>query len=74
MSDRYQFVIKGILNTEWERWFEGLIFSYQDGNTVMEGLLPDQPAVHGILDRIQNLNLTLLSVTQLPIDLDQSED
>ena len=54
--------IKGILDTKWKDWFEGLNISYKDGNTVLSGNLNDQAKLHGILNLIRDLNLTLISV------------
>lgn len=65
MSSEVQIVIKGHLNPEWEDWFGALTCSYDEhDNTILDGTIPDQPALHGILDRIRDLNLTLISVTQ----------
>jgi hypothetical protein len=52
------------LDERWSEWFAGLKLSYLDGDvTVLSGLLSDQAALHGLLERVRDLNLTLLSVT-----------
>jgi len=57
--------IKGRLEERWTEWFEGLTFSYEgDGTTVLSGPLPDQAALHSILLKIRDMNLTLISVSQ----------
>jgi hypothetical protein len=62
----YQVRIKGHLPPTWEEEFGGLKIELEpDGTTLLSGALPDQAALHGILDRIRDLNLTLLSVTQI---------
>ncbi len=66
MSSRVQIVIKGHLVPEWASWFGEIAVSYDEqDNTVLTGTIADQPALHGLLDRIRDLNLTLISVTQL---------
>ena len=57
--------IKGRLEKRWEEWFEGLAFTHEsDGTTTLSGYLPDQAALHSILLKIRDMNLTLISVTQ----------
>ncbi len=57
--------IKGRLEKRWADWFEGLNFSHEsDGTTTLSGPLPDQAALHSILLKIRDMNLTLISVTQ----------
>ncbi len=57
--------IKGRLEDRWTEWFEGLTFTHEsDGITTLSGPLPDQAALHSILLKIRDMNLTLLSVNQ----------
>jgi hypothetical protein len=64
MPDYYEIKIKGQLDPRWSDWFAGLQLNYLEGNeTLLAGLLPDQAALHGILERIRDLNITLISVT-----------
>ena len=73
MSSRYQIVIKGHLVPEWASWFGEIAVSYDEqDNTMLSGTLADQPALHGLLDRIRDLNLTLISVTQIEPNSDVS--
>ena len=61
----YVIKIKGRLEDRWTDWFEGLTFTYEeDGTTTLSGPLPDQAALHSILLKIRDMNLTLISVTQ----------
>lgn len=60
----YQIRIAGLLDSSWTEWFDGLAIIYiADDVTLLTGPLPDQPALHGVLNKIRDLGLTLLSVT-----------
>ena len=63
---RYQIKIRQTLDTTWDEWFAPLeILPQPDGTTLLTGDLPDQTALHSVLNKIRNLNLELLSVTSL---------
>jgi hypothetical protein len=63
MSDYYEITIKGHLDAYWSEWFAGLELTYLEGDeTLLAGPLTDQSALHGLLERIRDLNLTLISV------------
>jgi hypothetical protein len=65
MPEYYEIKIKGHLNSGWAEWFTGLKLTHLDGDeTLLAGSLPDQPALHGLLERIRDLNLTLISVNR----------
>lgn len=58
-----QIRVKGHLSDRWSDWFGGLTIENQpDGEAVLSGLLPDQAALHGVLNRIRDLGLTLVAV------------
>ena len=62
-SQAYQIRIKGYLNDSWSEWFEGLTITHEeDGTTVLTGPVADQPALHGLLVKIRDLGLPLVSV------------
>jgi len=63
---RYQIRVQGHLDNTWSDWFEGLtLTNLADGVTVLEGLLVDQPALHGVLIKIRDLGLPLLAVIRV---------
>jgi hypothetical protein len=64
MPEYYEIKIKGHLDPCWSDWFADLKLTHLEGNeTLLSGPLPDQPALFGLLERIRDLNLTLISVT-----------
>ena len=64
MPEYYEIKVKGHLDECWSEWFAGLKLTYLEGDvTLISGLLPDQAALHGLLERVRDLNLTLISVT-----------
>jgi hypothetical protein len=63
MPEHYEIKIRGHLDQRWSEWFAGLKVTHLEGDeTLLSGLLPDQAALHGLLERIRDLNLTLISV------------
>jgi len=62
----YQIRIKGQLGREWTDWFGGLTITPQDnGETLLTGPVIDQPALYGLLKKVRNLGLPLLSVNPI---------
>jgi hypothetical protein len=65
-GQRYEIRLKGHLDENYADWFEDLIFSHEsDGSTILKSENMDQAALHGLLKRIRDLGLPLLSVNQL---------
>ena len=58
----YQIRLRGHLGPQWADWFAGLTITLEDGNTLLSGPLVDQAALHGILKKVRDLGMPLLSV------------
>src|SRR5947209_5916919 len=59
----YQIRIKGCLGSQWTDWFEGLTLTLEDnGETLLTGPVADQAALHGLLRKVRDLAMPLLSV------------
>ena len=54
--------IKGVLDKHWTDCFPDITFNYIEENTILTGTVPDQSALHGILNTIRDLNLHLISI------------
>lgn len=64
MPEYYEIRIKGHLDPRWSDWFAGLELTHLEGDeTLLSGTLQDQAALHGLLERIRDLNLKLISVS-----------
>ena len=63
---RYEIRLQGRLDARWAAWFDGLGLTHEgDGTTVIRGAVADQAALHGLLKRVGDLGLPLISVTQI---------
>ena len=66
MLEYYEIRIKGHLGCEWTDWFEGLTITLEeDGNTLLTGPVVDQAALHGLLKKVRDLGMPLVSVIPL---------
>ena len=66
---RYEIRLKGHLAPRWTAWFDGLSLTRDnDGTTVIHGQVVDQAALHGLLDRVRDTGLPLVSVTRIVPD------
>ena len=62
MKGKVKIKVEGILDSKWQNWFEGMEISYEEENTILMGTVSDESHLHGILNRIRDLNLKLISV------------
>jgi hypothetical protein len=63
MTQFYEIRIKGHLDKSWADWFNGLAIIHEDnGDTLLSGSLPDQAALYGVLNRLRDLGIQLISV------------
>jgi hypothetical protein len=63
----YEIRMAGHLSPQWADWFEGLTLTLEeDGNTLLSGSVADQAALHGLLKKVRDLGLPLLSINQVP--------
>ena len=63
---RYEIRLQGHLDTRWTAWFDGLSLTHEsDGTTVIHGSVVDQAALHGLLSKVRDLGLPLVSVIQV---------
>lgn len=63
----YEIRLEGHLSPQWAGLFEGMtITQAEDGDTLLTGIIADQSALHGLLRKVRDLGLPLLSVNQLP--------
>ncbi|HZB10976.1 MAG TPA: hypothetical protein VE525_17870 [Rubrobacter sp.] len=68
----YEIRLKGHLGPRWSEWFDGLrITNEPNGGALLPGHVADQPALHGVLAKVRDLNLQLISVSS--VDSDQQE-
>jgi hypothetical protein len=62
----YEIRVRGHLDSRWAAWFDGLVLThYDDGTTLIAGQVADQSALHGLLQRMRDLGLPLVSVVQV---------
>ena len=62
----YHIKVKGNLDLKWADWFDGFaLTSHGNGETLLRGKVPDQAALHGILNKINRLGLSLILVAQV---------
>ena len=60
----YELRVRGHLDARWAAWFDGLTLTrHSDGTTVLRGPVPDQAALHGLLLKVRDIGLPLVSVT-----------
>jgi hypothetical protein len=65
---RYEIRLRGRLGARWSDWFDGLqIVAESDGTSVLRGPVADQAALHGVLQRLRDLGIPIVSLIELPV-------
>ena len=68
----YEIRLKGHLEARWVKWFDGMVITLDDnGNTLLSGPVADQSALHGLLKKIRDAGLPLLSVNSVEPDTEE---
>ncbi len=79
-TEYYEILVQGQLDSLWEQWFEGMTLSNVENCdshtpcTLISGQVADQPALHGLLAKIRDLNLKLISVRRISPHTKTSEE
>jgi hypothetical protein len=60
----YQIRLKGSLDSSWSEWFDGFTITVQGAETILVGEVRDQSALHGILAKINDLGLPIVSINK----------
>ncbi len=68
-AGRYEIRVKGHLDGRWAAWFDGLTFRHEtDGSTVIQGAVADQAALHGLLQKVRDVGVPLVSVIRIDVN------
>ena len=68
----YEIRLEGHLEARWVKWFDGLAITLDEsGNTLLSGLVADQAALHGLLKKVRDVALPLLSVNSVQPDTEE---
>jgi hypothetical protein len=70
---RYEIRVDSVLDDLWSEWFEGLGIEIEADSTIISGTLSDQSALHGVLDRLRDLGLTVIAVRRVPLGQGEGE-
>ena len=65
---RYEIRVDSVLDDHWSGWLEGLRIETEADSTVISGTVSDQSALHGVLDKLRDLGLTVIAVRRLPLE------
>jgi hypothetical protein len=64
---RYEIRVDSVLDALWSEWFGGLRIRHEEDETILSGELSDQSALHGLLDKVRDLGLSIISARRLPL-------
>jgi len=72
---RVEIRVKALVDEQWSEWFEGLKMRHTEGDeTILSGLVVDQASLHGLLAKVRDLNLALVSFTAAEVDCSSREE
>jgi hypothetical protein len=75
MIQYYEIRIKGHLDPSWSDWFDGMTIIHEDnGETLLAGTVADQAALHGLVTRVRDLGIQLISVNPVEKTTDSREE
>jgi hypothetical protein len=69
----YEIRVKGRVDSRWFQCYEGLGVTYQAGDTILSGPIRDQSALHGVLERVRDLNLVLIALRRVEYGKEQAD-
>jgi hypothetical protein len=69
----YEIRVKGRVDSRWFQCYEGLDVTYQAGDTILSGPIRDQSALHGVLERVRDLNLVLIALRRVEHRKEQAD-
>jgi len=69
----YEIRVKGRVDSRWFQCYEGLGVTYQAGDTILSGPIRDQSALHGVLERVRDLNLVLIALKRVEYRKEQAD-
>lgn len=62
----YEIQVKGYLDARWHELFDGMVIGWKNGVTTISGMVADQAALHGLLARVRDYGLVLISIKAFP--------
>jgi hypothetical protein len=65
MNCRAKIKVQGHLDKKWKDWFDGMDITYENSNTIISGNITDEAYMYGILNKIRDLNLKLISINPI---------
>lgn len=69
---QYEIVVDGHLGARWEAWFDGFAITRgADGTTVLRGAVVDQAALHGLVQRVRDIGIPLISLTPVEVPINE---
>lgn len=69
----YEIRVEGQLPPQWQEWFDGLEIAAENGQTRLTGPVADQAALYGLLKKVRDLGLVLVSVNHISTNLSKNE-